>query len=137
MNASKVSSIFVYGTLQRGEERERCWPHPPQAIEPAEIRAALYDLGDYPAIIPGDNCIAGELWHLRPQDLAATLQALDEIECCGQGGVDLYVRQVVDCRTATGIAQAYTYLLADEAIAKAALRVLPGEDGRCHWHRYR
>ncbi len=137
MSAAVAMSIFVYGTLQQGEERERCWPHPPVQIIAAEITAALYDLGEYPAIIAGEDRIAGELWQIRPADWQATLQALDEIEGCGQGGVNLYVRETVICRTADGSIAAFTYFLADEAFARAHPRVLPGSDGVCRWHRYR
>ena len=137
MNRGDVTSVFVYGTLQQGEERAACWPHAPQSITPGEIRAALYDLGEYPAIIDGDDRVAGELWQIAPQHLDATLQALDAIECCGQDGVDLYVRRVVECRTAHGPIAAFTYFLADEAIARTYPRVLPGADRLCRWHRFR
>ena len=44
------------------------------------IRAALYDLGIYPAAIPtnDDSCVHGEVYELR--DAASVLTTLDEIE---------------------------------------------------------
>lgn len=44
-----ITSVFVYGTLQRGEVREHCWPHAPVSIEWGTIRGQLRDLGEYPA----------------------------------------------------------------------------------------
>ena len=137
MNRGDVTSVFVYGTLQQAEERARCWPHAPLSITPGEVRAALYDLGDYPAIIDGDDRVAGELWHIAPQHIDATLHALDEIECCGQGGVDLYERRVVECVTSHGPVSAFTYFLADQALARTYPRVLQHADGLCRWHRFR
>lgn len=138
MNAASPCSVFVYGTLQTGEERADCWPCAPLAIVPAEIAAEMYDLGDYPAIIPGSDRVAGELWQLCPAEMSRTLEVLDEIEGYGQDEADLYLRDVVNCRTATGEMQAaYTYWLADITFARRHVRVRPGRDGLCRWHRYR
>lgn len=132
-----ILAIFVYGTLQRGEERERCWPFPPQRIDLAEIRAELYDLGAYPAIIAGRDRVVGECWKFAPPHLAGTLEVLDEIEGYGQGDVDLYIRRVVECRTVRGErVTAYTYFYAREDEARSYQRVIPSPDGFCRWHRY-
>ena len=94
--------MFVYGTLKRGEVRQRMWPHAPTEVREATLQAALFDLGPYPAITSGDDEVAGELWYVIAEHMEATLAALDEIEGYGQGGVDLYVRRVVTCRDAAG-----------------------------------
>jgi gamma-glutamylcyclotransferase (GGCT)/AIG2-like uncharacterized protein YtfP len=78
-------AIFVYGTLQRGQVRERCWPRPALRVEPATVRGWLFDLGPYPALVvpaAGEvaDTIAGELWHVAADDLEVTLAALDRIE---------------------------------------------------------
>lgn len=135
--SSEVTSVFVYGTLQRGEERERCWPHSPRCVLTAEVTAALYDLGDYPAIVPGEDRVAGELWQLAIEHLPDTLRILDEIEWYGQGDDDLYFRQLTTCRTSSGETTAYTYFLADTTKLRHTQRVLPGQDSICRWHRYR
>lgn len=131
-----MNHIFVYGTLQRGEERAHHWPHAPLSIVMAEIRAELWHLGTYPAIIAGNDRVVGELWQLRPNEMERTLAVLDEVECYGQEGVDLYVRRAVECLTQTGekIA-AYTYYLADEAAARSCQYIGPGKDGLCRWPR--
>lgn len=108
-----ASAIFVYGTLKQCECRATCWPREPIEIIPATVRGLLYDLGPYPALYEGEGRVAGELWKIRPTDMAITLQVLDRIECDGADGVDLYIRKVVPCSTATGQVFAHAYILAD------------------------
>ena len=129
-----VTAIFVYGTLQRGEVRERCWPHAPMKIEWGTIRGLLRDLGEYPALVAGEDLVLGELWHLADGDMTSTLAALDEIECYGQDDVDLYVREIVTCQTLAGDERrAFTYRYANPADIAMVQVVVPGSDGFCHW----
>ncbi|MFN5853107.1 MAG: gamma-glutamylcyclotransferase [Pirellulaceae bacterium] len=72
--------FFVYGTLQCGHLRQSAWPLPPDRIEPAMVRAVLYDLGPFPALLEGDDWVAGELWHYQPNHLPRVAQALDRVE---------------------------------------------------------
>lgn len=133
---SEPAALFVYGTLQRGEERADMWPHPPTSIEWATTRGTLYDLGPYPALTPGDSLVRGELWHIAPADMPATLEALDEIECYGQDGVDLYVRRIVECQTDANVTcRAFTYFIADADVVSSAQVVPPRAAGWCHWSR--
>jgi gamma-glutamylcyclotransferase (GGCT)/AIG2-like uncharacterized protein YtfP len=132
-----VDAIFVYGTLQRGEVRERCWPRKPLRIEWGTIRGQLRDLGDYPALVAGVDLILGELWQIAQTDMEATLAVLDEIEWYGQDGDDLYVREVFACRTLTGEArQAYTYRYANPDEISRSPIVLPDAEGFCRWTRH-
>lgn len=126
-------AVFVYGTLMQGEERSGRWPRPPRKIEPATIRAELYDLGPYPAIAEGDDRVLGEIWHLAEEDMAETLKVLDEIECFGQQGVDLYVRRTVVCTVAGGTHPAHAYFIADPAVLARGRRIPPDNEGRCRW----
>lgn len=131
-----VTAIFVYGTLQRGEVREKCWPRGPLRIEWATIRGQLRDLGDYPALLAGDDVILGELWCLAESDMDATLAVLDEIEWYGQDNDDLYLREIVACRTLSGeVRQAYTYRYAKPADIARSPIVLPDAEGFCRWTR--
>lgn len=132
--SQSIEALFVYGTLQRGEVRERCWPHQPLRIEWATIRGQLRDLGEYPALVAGEDLILGELWHFAESDIAATLAALDVVEWFGQDGNDLYVREIVTCRTLAGNElPAYTYRYARLTEIALSPIVLPGPDGFCHW----
>ena len=131
-----VEAIFVYGTLQRGEVRERCWPRQPLRIEWGTIRGQLRDLGEYPALVAGEDLILGELWHIAESDMQATLATLDEIEWYGQDDNDLYVREVVACLSLSGDERrAYTYRYAKPD--EIALRpiVLSDAEGFCRWSR--
>lgn len=133
-----ASAVFVYGTLKRGQERERCWPRTPQSVEPATIWGRLFDLGPYPALLPplpdDRDQVLGELWSFAAADLPETLRALDEVECYGVDDVDLYVRQVVECTTGDGsVRAAHCYFLADHAEAVRARRVTPDGLGLAYW----
>ncbi|MFY7968834.1 MAG: gamma-glutamylcyclotransferase family protein [Pirellulaceae bacterium] len=87
--------FFVYGTLQRGHLRQSAWPLPPDRIEPAMVRAVLYDLGPFPALLEGDDWVAGELWHYQPNHLPRVAQALDRVE--GGGPRCHLARQSMAC----------------------------------------
>jgi gamma-glutamylcyclotransferase (GGCT)/AIG2-like uncharacterized protein YtfP len=134
MSPPPVQHIFVYGTLQRGQCRERCWPHPPLRVDAATIHAALYDLGPYPAIGPGDDVVRGEVWEISAEHLAATLQALDDVEGYSQLGDDLYVRRLVQCRLEDGreIA-AWTYYYGNASRLAQHQLVPPNSAGEVLW----
>lgn len=73
--------VFFYGTLMSGFKRPgRSLID--QSLDPVGrgwIRAALFDLGIYPAAIPAaDGMVWGEVY--RMMDSPAVLSALDEIE---------------------------------------------------------
>jgi gamma-glutamylcyclotransferase (GGCT)/AIG2-like uncharacterized protein YtfP len=106
-------------------------------VDRACTRGTLVDLGPYPALLPGDSVVGGELWYISPQDMQVTLDVLDRIECFGIDDVDLYVRRMVTCRDEQGEeVTAYTYFLADPDQAAGMDRVAPDPDGACRWRRY-
>ncbi len=125
--------IFVYGTLQRGECRETCWPHSPDRVVRATTKAALYDLGAYPGIVPGTDTVQGELWFVATEHLADTLQVLDAVEGYQPGqGNSLYTREVVTCHDGMGQPQrAYTYIYA-RPLANHR-RIAADAQGQCRW----
>ena len=127
--------IFVYGTLKRGEEREGMWPHMALKVREATTRAALFDLGPYPALGEGEDVTAGELWFIAAEHVEATLAVLDRIEGYNQAGeADLYVRRQVTCEAEGGESHlAQTYFFADAESLTRARRVVPGADGKCRW----
>src|SRR5690606_7950090 len=120
----------VYGTLQRGQVRERCWPRPPLLVEPATVRAWLFDLGPYPAlVVPAAreeaDTIAGELWHMAADDLDITLAALDRVEGVQGKRNDLYRRVEIICTAANRHVPAWTYEYARSIGAEDPRRILP------------
>jgi gamma-glutamylcyclotransferase (GGCT)/AIG2-like uncharacterized protein YtfP len=131
--SSQPSSVFVYGTLMRRQSRERCWPHMPIAIEPATVRGVLYDLGTYPAMIPGSELVEGELWHIAVEHIGDTLRALDAVEGYSGRDSDLFRRVLIDCETSGGVMRAWTYHYARLNRLECARRIMPGADDRCRW----
>lgn len=101
-----ITSVFVYGTLKRGQCRQSRWPRRPLDIRPGYVRGQLFDLGAYPALLCGaalrglgrGGCdwVAGQLWRFSADDIEATLARLDVIEVTNQPGqANLYDRIVV------------------------------------------
>ena len=109
------------------------WPRPPVRVERATTRGRLHDLGSYPALVEGSDLVTGELWHLKPEDLEVTLEALDRVECYGIDDVDLYERRVIECQTQDGLVLAYAYLFANPAELTNVSVIQPGPDGCCRW----
>jgi len=99
--------VFVYGTLMRGELRERLLhPHRPRRWVPSRVRGALVDLGEYPGLVAGEREVAGELIEL--DDPGAALRELDRVEDFEGYGApgSLYRRVVVEVDDGT---HAWTY----------------------------
>lgn len=120
MTEPPILSVFVYGTLKRGQIREQAWPHLPTSIVAAKVRGQLFDLGEFPALMPGDDWVAGEIWTLHSDHMQATLEILDEIEGYRNSPSDLYKRVVVDCHTRTNtVVHAYVYFYTDTNLSES------------------
>jgi gamma-glutamylcyclotransferase (GGCT)/AIG2-like uncharacterized protein YtfP len=132
------SSFFVYGTLQRGQERAKFWPAPPLRIEPAYTLGRLHDLGPYPAMVEGPHRVLGELWTLGKSDLPVTLEVLDRVEGYNQGGHDWYVRKVIDCWTLDGgKRQAYSYFWGGRSDISSVPVIPPNGQSFCDWKEFK
>ena len=113
------NKVFVYGTLMQGQSR-----HQALAANRFHGNAILsdvdmYDLGSFPAIVPGSNHVLGEVYGVD-QD---TLRNLDRIE--GEG--NLYERKTVTVQLHTGaIVKCFTYFFKDISQMEHTRRV-PGE----------
>lgn len=129
------AAFFVYGTLKRGECRERCWPRTAIEVLAATVFAELYDLGPYPALRAGGDLVAGEVRRLRPEDMAETLRILDGIEGFRGLPSELYIRRVILCRTSDGREiRAWSYFYSRAKACTSERRVPPDADGRCRWN---
>ncbi|MGY8767991.1 MAG: gamma-glutamylcyclotransferase family protein [Pirellulales bacterium] len=130
---SEHTPFFVYGTLKRGESREKQWPYAPLKILPAVTTGTLYDLGSYPALIAvGENQIQGELWFIAEEHLAETQFQLDSIE----GYPTLYDRIRQTCITLNGEEyQAIMYTYVDQARLTDTMKVLANDTGYCCWNQ--
>ena len=106
--------VFFYGTLMSGFRRPGR-ARLDTALRPlgrASIRAALFDLGIYPAAIPADDnsTVWGETY--ETSEAASVLAALDEIEGYRPNEPDrsLYTRVLVDVTLEDGrVEKAWTY----------------------------
>lgn len=106
--------VFFYGTLMTPFNRPGRQRVNPQMVfvGRGRIRAALFDLGIYPAAIPtsDDSVVWGEVY--RMLDAAAVLDTLDEIEGyrAAQPERSLYMRMLTDVTLEEGGAeQAWAY----------------------------
>ncbi len=129
-------AIFVYGTLKRGQCRERCWPHVADSVRVGWVRSTLFTRHDYPALRPGDDLVLGELWSFAAEQLPAVLDVLDAVEQTNQPGLEnLYDRVIVDVFAVDGssLGQAHAYHYAIEPTRDGFKRVVAGVDGFSRW----
>ncbi len=105
--------MFFYGTLMAGFDRRRRAGIDDKLtyIGRGSIRAALFDLGIYPAAVPDpEGTVWGEV--CRMVDAEAVLSALDEIEGHRPDDPDrsLYIRELVGVTLPDGTPeQAWVY----------------------------
>lgn len=130
------STVFVYGTLKRGERREFDWPREPASILPAVVRGDLFDLDRYPALRPGTGYVRGECWEIADEHLAETLRVLDAIERYRNRDDDLYYRDVIWCDVDDGTRRlAYTYLFAQTSRLQLRSPIPSDPNQPAHWTR--
>lgn len=103
--------LFVYGTLMSGMPAAEMLTGAARLVGRGLVRGALYDLGKYPALRPGDGDVWGEVYAVAG---AATLRRIDAYE-----GYDpsrprsLFRRGRVDVRLEDGsVIKAWAYFYA-------------------------
>lgn len=105
--------VFFYGTLMSGFKRpgRARLDHALRPIGRASIRAALFDLGIYPAAVPAhDATVWGEVHQMLDSD--AVLTTLDEIEgySAAEPDASLYTRAEIPVTFADGrVEKAWVY----------------------------
>jgi gamma-glutamylcyclotransferase (GGCT)/AIG2-like uncharacterized protein YtfP len=107
-----LHTLFVYGTLKRGEINHGLLAPHACSIEPASIRGLLYDTGDFPALAEGDGRVQGELVSLDPDRVHEVIAVIDRLEGCipGQDDRSLYRRRIVSAAREDGVERpAYAY----------------------------
>jgi gamma-glutamylcyclotransferase (GGCT)/AIG2-like uncharacterized protein YtfP len=128
--------VFFYGTLMAGFDRRRRADLDSKLsfIGRGTIRAALFDVGLYPAAVPAlDGTVWGEVYEMT--DAGAVLTALDEIEGYRAGDPDhsLYLRQTVDVRLPDGTSSIASVYFYNAPLARAPR--IPSGDYREHVER--
>ncbi len=115
MNAPDAVQVFVYGTLRPPREKTpvedsryylQVAPHVRTSMPATLPNARLYDMGAYPAAVPGEGQVLGELLILE----ASALPLLDRIE----GHPHFYRRGRVTVTTADGPQEAWVYWAPEE-----------------------
>ncbi len=137
-----ISSVFVYGTLKRGQCRGAMWPYEPLRVSVVFTYGTLFDRHDYPAMTSGTDDVVGERWDFLPEQMQRVLEVLDVIEGANQlGAPDLYRRVVVttwelcesgaaeNCVDAETSRQSYTYHYASDPADAGFTRILPDQSG--------
>lgn len=132
-----IKSVFVYGTLKRGQCRENCWPARPIKVVPAWALGTLFSRYDYPAMLAGNDRVLGECWEFDVDDMDRVVDRLDEVEWANQPGQpDLYTRVTIDVFDSKGqrISSALTYHYATDPILDGFTRVTPqSTEGYVAW----
>ena len=97
--------VFVYGTLMNGESNHH-YLKSSECLGPAVLEGYdMYDVGWYPAIVPGNGHAIGELYRVPIEDVPS----IDRLE--GEG--TLYAKRcetVTDCEGNKSFALVYVYL---------------------------
>jgi gamma-glutamylcyclotransferase (GGCT)/AIG2-like uncharacterized protein YtfP len=83
-----MAYLFVYGTLKRGGSRHSLLKGCPFLGHALAKGFALYDLGAYPGMVPGDGVVRGEVYEI-PEGL---LRELDWVE----GAPFLFRRELIE-----------------------------------------
>lgn len=88
-----LDHVFVYGTLLEGECREQSMKEISTSVERTKIRAKMFDVGSFPAIVSGVEEIVGELHTIKKSE---SLNSLDRIEgFIGYDDSSLYHRKII------------------------------------------
>jgi gamma-glutamylcyclotransferase (GGCT)/AIG2-like uncharacterized protein YtfP len=123
-------NFFFYGTLMNKEGRDSYLHGLAEPVRPAQLPdAELYNVGAFPAYLPGEGTITGELWTAVSEDtMPALLHLLDRIEGYDEGNLasSMYHRVTVTLADGT-VAQTYRW-----NGRRDYLRRIPGDD----WKRY-
>ena len=105
MDQNLTHSVFVYGTLMRGERAAHLMAEGKFAGEYVLPGYALYDLGRYPGILPKAGAeVDGEVYHVSD----TMLSAMDDYEDEGT----LYHRRKVTVTGECGMLSVWVYVYA-------------------------
>lgn len=132
-----INRVFVYGTLMSGESNHPLISDYVTSITPAYIKGSLYDLPyGYPALLPGNGIVFGELIELH--DIHAAIMVMDDLEDYnGPGQDNLYERETVEVYTIYGdCCTAWVYRWSSAALPAGAKLVPPRRWGKRFPHLY-
>jgi len=86
--------FLLYGTLRRGERSHEQLGLGGRLryLMPGLARGRLFDLGPYPAFVPGEGVVQGDLFEPTDPSVLADLDAFEEYDPADPAG-SLYVRE--------------------------------------------
>jgi len=117
--------VFVYGTLKSGQSNYPLIQDLVRFTMNASIHGKLYDLGPYPAVIPGQASVYGEL--VAFTDFAEAIRRMDDLEdYYGPGHPsNEYDRLLIAAKTSDGLEHScYCYFYKDALSVSASGKFL-------------
>ncbi len=96
LKLQKDDYVALYGSLMRDEEAEDK-PDVSSHVDfvgEATLRGDLYDLGDYPGLVPGRGSVRAELFKLKDREALAKVDRFERYDA-GNREQSLYIRRLV------------------------------------------
>ena len=128
-----VHRLALYGTLRRGEPafKRLGLASKMRFVRHCKLPGVLYDLGDYPALVPGSGVVSAELYEIRGKKILALLDAFEGFHPTRTGGSG-FVRRRVRLLDGDGEAWVYLYRPGRAVRPSRSRRILSG-DWRRRW----
>lgn len=122
--------FFFYGTLRRGQVNHHLVEHAERVVH-ATVEGRLVHLpAGYPALVPGEGTVEGELFTFAARHVPPLLERLDELEGYDprRRAKSLYLRELVWARARSGRSRAWVYVFPPARLEGRVLDVVPGGD---------
>ena len=105
-----VQRLALYGTLRRGEPafKRLGLASKMRFVRHCKLPGVLLDLGDYPALVPGDGEVSAELYEIKGKKILALLDAYEETDP-KRPDLGLFVRREVELLEPKVQADVYFY----------------------------
>lgn len=97
-----TQQVFVYGSLRRGMHNHRLMSKAEFVAEASLSGFSMYQVSSFPAIVPGNGSVKGEIYLVD----GATLARLDRLE----GHPRMYRRELVTVQAGDVLAQVWVYV---------------------------
>lgn len=130
MTMTNVNRIFVYGTLMKSFENYKTYLEGQiSRVIPGRTYGLLYHLPEgYPALLPGNGIIVGEVMEPVDRNLLQALDKLEDYDECSDS--NLYVREIRSISTEVGEMLCWVYVYTDEGYAKKNGILVPNGNWR-------
>ncbi|MBU3812124.1 MAG: gamma-glutamylcyclotransferase [Candidatus Niameybacter stercoravium] len=126
-----MEKVFVYGSLRTDFwNYDKVLKNRVRQVEKGKIKGDLYHLpAGYPAVIPGEGTVYGEVVTLSQDKILKSLDLLEGYMGEGEGEENLYVRVKQKVHLEDGSQQmCWAYIYVDEKAAKKEGKYIPYGD---------